>query len=467
MCVETLLSDSDSLHDLLVCKSRIRRCHDLGLGDLISKALDEHLSPETLPAIFERRFYSLWLTRAWQDAPALRNFRGAAHAEVIERFKKLDEHHEKLAQRRLQTQLFARRREVWQTEDQELLHILNELKRLTSLKRQRPIRRIIQQTSKALIQLKPCWMMSPLSISQFIDGDMQAFDLVIFDEASQVSPEDAICAIARGKRLIVVGDDKQLPPTRFFAKSLSDEEDDEDEAQEQPARVDSILKECDALPQKSLLWHYRSKDETLIYFSNEKFYGGRLITFPSITSSNEMGVRFEYVQDGVYDRGGRRTNQREAERVVDLIVAHVRRQDGRELGVVALSQAQEAAIGESLQRRCKADPTLSAFDLIGLSPAASRRDFNPCGEAVGGVRHASCVHCRVLPVVREEVGRTFCTAPSTSSYGVPWNVVPTGKSRNPSWTRCAPLERRSLSSPRHAAMESTSSGFGQNLRALT
>ncbi len=109
---------------------------------------------------------------------------------------------------------------------------------------------------------------------------------------------------------------------------------------------------------------------------------------------------------------------------------------------------------------------MKSFDLIGLSPAASRRDFNPCGEAVGGVRHASCVHCRVLPVVREEVGRTFCTAPSTSSYGVPWNVVPTGKSRNPSWTRCAPLERRSLSSS-HAAMESTSSGFGQNLRALT
>ncbi|HEY7021627.1 MAG TPA: DUF4011 domain-containing protein [Ktedonobacterales bacterium] len=363
--VDVLLGDIDSLHELLVCKSRIQRCHDLGLGDLITKALDEHLPPEKLPAIFERRFYSLWLTRAWQDAPALATFRGDAHAEVIKRFQALDEQHETLARRRLHARLLARRQQIAQTEDSDMRRTLAELKRLTRLKRQRPIRRIIQQTSKALIQLKPCWMMSPLSISQFIDGDMQAFDLVIFDEASQVSPEDAICAIARGKRLIVVGDDKQLPPTRFFMKSLSDEEEDEDnaeEAQEQLARVDSILKECAALPQKSLLWHYRSQDESLIAFSNQHFYGGRLITFPAIASSAEIGVRFEYVRDGVYDRGGKSTNQREAERVVDLIVAHARRQEGRSLGVVALSQAQESAIREALDRRRRADLTLKAFE---------------------------------------------------------------------------------------------------------
>jgi superfamily I DNA and/or RNA helicase len=145
-----------------------------------------------------------------------------------------------------------------------------------------------------------------------------AFDLVIFDEASQICPEDAVCSILRANQTIVVGDPKQLPPTRFFAKSVSDLETDEESAEEEEV-FESILDECSArMPARSLLWHYRSQHESLIAFSNHHFYQDSLHTFPAPGVEHTDGVKFVYVPDGRYDRGSSRTNRVEAARVVDL-----------------------------------------------------------------------------------------------------------------------------------------------------
>lgn len=140
-------------------------------------------------------------------------------------------------------------------------------------------------------------MMSPLSVSLFLQNDDYVFDMVIFDEASQVRTESAIGAIMRAKQAIIVGDVKQLPPTNFFSASSGDSDNEEEQF------LESILDEEHALPVRSLRWHYRSKDESLIAFSNHNIYGDRLITFPSYSHRRPgVGVEYIYIEDGVYDR---------------------------------------------------------------------------------------------------------------------------------------------------------------------
>ena len=149
--------------------------------------------------------------------------------------------------------------------------------------------------------------MSPLSVAQFLKDSPIHFNLVVFDEASQIFTEDAIGAVMRGNQLVVAGDEKQLPPTSFFQASQVDDSDgdeEEDDSTEQPD-YESVLAACSTvLPQKRLRWHYRSRHEGLIAFSNARFYESRLVTFPSANDAeSDMGVRWVPVPDGVYDRG--------------------------------------------------------------------------------------------------------------------------------------------------------------------
>ncbi|HUY76653.1 MAG TPA: AAA domain-containing protein, partial [Ktedonobacterales bacterium] len=379
----------------LECTTQMQRCRALGLGDLLDRTLGQRPFPATIVEQFEQRFYRLWLDEVWRASDTLRLFSGAAHERVIARFQRNDEDHTQLARERLRGRLmeqrrYTRRRAQTTTQpgaptrqagayqpqamrsgavgDPALARAFADLQREVNKKRhQLSIRGIVRNVAPALLELKPCWMMSPLTVSQFVDGGQQLFDLVIFDEASQVSPEDAICAILRGKQLIVVGDMKQLPPTRFFSKTLADDEDDEDLVEEEQhtddtARSESILQECSGvLLQRSLKWHYRSHHESLIAFSNHEFYGDELITFPLPEARSADGVRFVYVADAVYDRSRTRTNRQEAERVVDTLFEIVRKTPNRSLGVVALSSAQENAIRDALESRFKREPMASAW----------------------------------------------------------------------------------------------------------
>jgi hypothetical protein len=195
--------------------------------------------------------------------------------------------------------------------------------------------------------------MSPLSVSTFLDPSKVSFDLVIFDEASQVRPEDAIGPIMRARQVIVVGDSKQLPPTDFF-REVNDEDEDVPD-------LESILDECSSsMPQRMLLWHYRSRQESLIAFSNRRFYSGRLVTFPSAAVDREgLGVSFVQVPDGRYDRARTRKNLREAEVVARLAIEHLTAHPNESLGVVAFSEAQQMAIIEELERCVTKRPVLA------------------------------------------------------------------------------------------------------------
>jgi very-short-patch-repair endonuclease len=209
-----------------------------------------------------------------------------------------------------------------------------------------------------LPKLKPCLLMSPLSVAQYLDATHK-FDLVVFDEASQIPVWDAVGAIARGKQLAVAGDQMQLPPTSFFQKTYDSEDNiAEDEVQD----LESVLDECLAvgLPRQRLEWHYRSRHEALIAFSNTRYYDGDLVTFPSPVT-NDMSVSFRHVH-GTYDRGSSKTNRAEAEAIVREIEEHYLDESRRKksVGVVTFNQPQMSLIQSLLESRRGANPKLDA-----------------------------------------------------------------------------------------------------------
>lgn len=229
-------------------------------------------------------------------------------------------------------------------------------------RRHLPVRRLLDQAGEAAQQLKPCFLMSPLSVSQFLPPELH-FDVVIFDEASQVREADAICSIYRGSQVIIAGDPKQLPPTDFFARTVEGDDVAEDDEEIQFDEFESVLDRCKAqgFSRLPLNWHYRSRHEALIAFSNRSFYEGRLHTFPGATfEASDLGVEL-YLVDGQYRRGTTRDNVAEAEMVVDRIVEHRRQHPSLTIGVVALSVAQQACIQMAIERR--ADDELELREL--------------------------------------------------------------------------------------------------------
>ncbi|SYZ56776.1 hypothetical protein CPBF367_34460 [Xanthomonas arboricola pv. juglandis] len=200
-----------------------------------------------------------------------------------------------------------------------------------------PIRQLMQRCAPAIQAFKPIFMMSPLSVAQFLQAGAPDFDMLVIDEASQVQPIDALGAIARAKQLVMVGDERQLPPTRFFCKALGDGGDrDEDESGAQAPDVESILGLCRArgLPERMLRWHYRSRHQSLIAVSNQQFYEGKLFIVPSpYTSEAGVGLRIHHLPEAIYDRGNTRTNPKEAKAVALAVLAHAQNTPQLTLGV--------------------------------------------------------------------------------------------------------------------------------------
>ncbi len=237
----------------------------------------------------------------------------------------------------------------------------------------KPIRRLISEAGGVIQQIKPVLLMSPISVAQYLAPGALEFDLLVIDEASQVRPEDALGAIARSKQIVVVGDKRQLPPTSFFDRVLSDLPDEEpEEDSDIPApsvtgatELESILTLCEArgLASRMLRWHYRSRHPSLIEVSNQVFYSdnGGLILFPSPSATRETdGLTLTRV-DGAYDRGGKRNNVREAEAVAQAVAVHAAKTPKRSLGVVTFSTAQRDAINERLDGLRLTDNALDAF----------------------------------------------------------------------------------------------------------
>ncbi len=310
---------------------------------------------EYLKIALQKAWYQYLIEQAMSD-PALRSFERAGHEEVVEKFKQLDLLH-------LQYNRACVALKHWESvprKDAGAGGQINILRSEFNRKvRHMPIRKLIQEAGLAIQAIKPVMMMSPMSIANFLHPGSIEFDLVIFDEASQVRPVEALGAAMRGKQLVVVGDTKQLPPTSFFDKSNSDIDDEENIT----ADVQSILGMCygKGMPERMLRWHYRSRHESLISLSNHEFYENRLVIFPSPGSKYRMGLAYHHLPEAIYDRGKTRSNPKEAEAVVDAVIEHAMRNPKQTLGVVAFSTAQMQAIQNALEIRRRKHPEVEGF----------------------------------------------------------------------------------------------------------
>ena len=337
------------------CTNR-KKCENAGLSSYINEFEEKAINPNYIVDAYLKRFYRLWLDAVLPQFPAVLNFRSRIQNQTINEFCQLDKDQFKIAQARVRERVISRIPDfnaITSTKDE-----IGVLKReLSKQRRLMPLRKLFMAIPNLITSLRPCFMMSPLSVSVFLEAQSYNFDMVIFDEASQVHTEDAIGAIMRGRQVIIVGDTKQLPPTNFFATSLNDEDfdtdSDDDMKDDDAGAYESILDEAvTVLPERSLRWHYRSRHEHLIAFSNIKIYNGSLITFPSSKENvPDCGVEYIHVSDGVYDRSGKRNNMVEARKVADLVFEHIQKHPNKSLGVVTFSEAQQNAVDAAIRQK--------------------------------------------------------------------------------------------------------------------
>lgn len=336
-----------------------RAALETGLQPVIAALESAEGATLDVPALFERSFRKALLFALIEREPTLREFFGREHNERIERFRELDEKLATLSRELIRARLAAgipRDQGIDDVPKAEIGLLRRELgKRMRHI----PVRKLLAGIPKLLPRLKPCVLMSPLSVAQYLEASHESFDVVIFDEASQIPVWDAVGAIARGRQLIMVGDPKQLPPTNFFSSSSDDDE--EDLTPDEHKDLESVLDELmsNQVRHKRLQWHYRSRHEGLIAFSNRQYYENDLLTFPS-PEAGQGGVRFRHLPEARYDKGGSRTNRKEAEALVAELVQRLRATDGprRSYGVVTFSQAQQQLVENLLDEERRKHPEI-------------------------------------------------------------------------------------------------------------
>jgi very-short-patch-repair endonuclease len=358
------LAASDQIQALVAYNQIATECQKAGLSHVADLATSWPLAGSHLVALFERSRLASVLGRAFQERPALATFDGGDHTKVVDDFRRLDV----LELEYTRTQIATRHVQglprgggngeigvIWREFEKKRKHI--------------PIRKLIEGAGHAIQSIKPVFMMSPLSIANYLPPGCLEFDLVIFDEASQVKPVDALGAVVRGEQIVVVGDSKQLPPTSFF-DSLTNADESEDEESAPTADIESILGLFSArgAHQRMLQWHYRSRHHSLITPSNHLFYDDRLVVFPSPSREREsIGLVYRRMEGAWYDRSRTRTNPLEAKAVATAVMEHARvqlqfpREQRETLGVAAFSVAQMDAILDEVELLRRQDPACEEF----------------------------------------------------------------------------------------------------------
>ncbi len=352
-----------------------REAEEAGLGPVIALLLKGGIQPDQIHAVVQKNLNRQLANRQMAADPLLSSFNGILFDEQVRRFIELSDAFRASSRRQLVAAIQARKPNLpMQATKTSEVGILQ--KAILGNGRGLSIRQLFDQIPTLLPALCPCMLMSPISVAQYLRLGSAGFDLVIFDEASQMPTSEAAGAIARGRELIVVGDPKQMPPTNFFSNLSFDEENPDKED------LESILDDCLALsmPSRHLRWHYRSRHESLIAFSNAKYYENRLLTFPSVS---EIRSRVRWVSvNGFYDRGRSKHNVEEAK----AIVAELRRivQDptmaGRSIGIVTFNSVQQKLIQDMVDDAVLFDPKLEQALLQGAEPLFIKNLENVQGD---------------------------------------------------------------------------------------
>ena len=415
---DRIYGNVDQLREWVLWNKTSLEANAAGLGNVVT-AYASGLDHDAVVPAYRKAICKGLAVEAIESDETLNLFSGNDFNGKIAQFRKIDSELAELSKGEIYCRLAANvpdftRESVGSSETGILQRAIRGGGRGTS------IRKLFEQIPNLLPKLCPCMLMSPISVAQYLDPNRKPFDLVVFDEASQLPTSKAVGALARGENAIIVGDPNQMPPTTFFASDTTDEEhlDEED--------MESILDDCLALnmPQTHLLWHYRSRHESLIAFSNSQFYENKLYTFPSV-NDRESRVRLVHV-DGVFDRGGRRTNREEAEAVVAELKrrCHDPECSEKSVGVVTFNIPQQNLIDDLLTDACKRDSQLEEWVYNSKEPLFIKNLENVQGDerdvilfSVGyGPDRAGKVSMNFGPLNREGGWRRLNVAVSRARY---------------------------------------------------
>ncbi|MDJ1493671.1 DUF3320 domain-containing protein [Cytophagaceae bacterium DM2B3-1] len=361
---DSLLHNLDSIAGWIALEKQLAACKESALLPLVQLIEKGAIQNKNILVSFNRIWAQQCIEQLFSRENVLATFDGNLHEKKIEAFQKLDKERLNLSKLKV---LDAHYTAI--PEKRPIGMVGTVLGEVNKQRNHKPIRKLLKEAGPIVQNLKPVFMMSPLSVAQYLEPGAIEFDLLIIDEASQIQPVDALGAVARAKQIVVVGDDKQLPPTTFFSKVTSNsesEKEEEDEAGQVKAKeLESILSLCKArgIGDTLLRWHYRSRHESLIAISNKRYYENKLFIVPSPWKQNAgLGLKWHQV-DGIYDRANTRSNKNEAREVALAVLTHAKNHSYKTLGVAAFSMSQQRAILDEIELLRRAHPEIEPFFL--------------------------------------------------------------------------------------------------------
>ncbi len=332
---------------------------NIGMKSVVDLIATEQISLEDCVPLYTFTIYDSMARDIIRKHPKFAMFNQAQHDNLISRYMHLDKEFLKCSSARIGNVVSKKNvpRGIGSgyAKDYTELSLLN--RECHKIRRHIPIRQLVKRAGSALQALKPCFMMSPMSVAQYLEAGKLSFDILIMDEASQIKPEDALGSVIRAQQLIVVGDPKQLPPTSFFDR-IGDDANDDDDERTVIQDTESILDVCiDNFQTRRLLWHYRSDNEKLIAFSNYHFYDNELLLFPTATPQGISGIYSHFIAGATYSK---RRNRKEAEAVVAAIAEHFKTNPNLSLGIATINREQSDLIEDILEKNLKINPWLES-----------------------------------------------------------------------------------------------------------
>ncbi|WP_094227780.1 DUF3320 domain-containing protein [Methanolobus psychrotolerans] len=341
---------------------RREHCLETFAAPIINLIDSDLLESDDIIPCFEGNFADELLRCAFMERQTLASFMGELHEKKIKTFTELDRELILENRQRLAYLLYEKQPSIPKgvSPKSEAGILLGEFNRKRN---HMPIRKLIKNAGGLIQKIKPCFMMSPLSIAQFLDPLNVNFDIVVFDEASQVRPEDALGALLRANQCVIIGDTRQLPPTSFFDKIVDSIDNYDDENTTSLSDIESILHLCKrSFLTKNLRWHYRSRHESLIAVSNQEFYDQNLVIYPSpIADMEHLGLKFVHLPDTIYDRGKTSTNRKEAKAVAQAALEHFAKYPDKSLGIGTFNIKQQQAILEEVEMLLIQNPDMTEF----------------------------------------------------------------------------------------------------------
>lgn len=375
------ITDIDRLEEWSKFLLYAEACAKTSAAPVLTLVMQDKIDYDALIPSYLTGYADALLKDAYSTRPTLARFSQLPHEQKIAAFKEFDREMIASNSKRLVQVLDSNMPELFTgaSRESEMGILAGEMNRKRG---HMSIRSLMTKSGSLIQKIKPCFMMSPLSVAQYLDPRSVMFDIIIFDEASQVKPEDALGALMRGRQLVVMGDSRQLPPTTFFDQVGGADDDDDDDDLAGITDMESLLHVCkQSFVTKRLSWHYRSRHESLITVSNAEFYDGTLQVFPSpMHDTEDLGLSFVHLPDTIYERGKAGVNRGEAKAVAAAVMEYYRRYPGKSLGVATFSTRQQEIIRREVDVLLRSNPDIE----VAMRPESGESFFVKNLETVQG-----------------------------------------------------------------------------------